>query len=183
MTRFFVNRPTLSLVIYLVLIIGGIFGFINLPLDLLPKFTLPSVSVIIQYPGASPEDVEKNVVDVVESTITSTSQNGLGVITVTFKYGTDVDKATLDVKDRLNFISAFLPEDASDPLILKFDIEQFPVVIATVNTTEEGFDIREWAEEFLVDELQRVEGVGLVQIWGSIYNRGLKISGGGYSGW
>ena len=107
MTRFFVNRPTLSLVIYLVLIIGGIFGFITLPLDLLPKFTLPSVSVIIQYPGASPEDVEKNVVDVVESNlsilenidrITSTSQNGLGVITVTFKYGTDVDKATFYIR-------------------------------------------------------------------------------------
>ena len=181
MTRFFVNRPTLSLVIYLVLIIGGIFGFMNLPVDLLPKFTLPSVSVIIQYPGASPEDVEKNVVDVVESNlsilenidrITSTSQNGLGVITVTFKYGTDVDKATLDVKDRLNFISASLPEDASDPLILKFDIQQFPVVIATVNATEEGFDIRGWAEEFLVDELQRVEGVGLVQIWGEGRRRG-----------
>jgi The (Largely Gram-negative Bacterial) Hydrophobe/Amphiphile Efflux-1 (HAE1) Family len=184
MTRFFVNRPTLSLVTYLVLIIGGIFGFINLPVDLLPKFTLPSVSVIIQYPGASPEDVEKNVVDVVESNlsilenidrITSTSQNGLGVITVTFKYGTDVDKATLEVKDRLNFISAFLPEDASDPLILKFDIQQFPVIIATVNATEEGFDIREWAEEFLVDELQRVEGVGLVQIWGGGKKRRVSV--------
>ncbi len=184
MTRLFVRRPTLSLVIYFTLILGGIFGLINLPLDLLPKFTLPSVSVIIPYPGASPADVEKNVVDVVESNlsiiedierITSTSQNGLGVITVTFKYGTDVDKATLDVKDRLNFISAFLPEDAGDPLILKFDIQQFPVIIATVNATEEGFEIREWAEDFLLDEIQRVEGVGLVQIWGGGKKRRINI--------
>ncbi len=184
MTRFFVRRPTLSLVIYFTLILSGIFGLINLPVDLLPKFTLPSVSVIIPYPGASPEDVEKNVVDVVESNlsiiedierITSTSQNGLGVITVTFKYGTDVDKATLDVKDRLNFISAFLPEDAGDPLILKFDIQQFPVIIATVNATEESFEIREWAEEFLLNEIQRVEGVGLVQIWGGGKKRRINI--------
>jgi len=184
MTRFFVRRPTFSLVIYLVFIIGGIFGLINLPIDLLPKFTLPSVSVIIQYPGASPEDVEKNVVDVIEGNlsilenidrITSTSQNGLGVVTVTFKYGTDVDKATLEVKDRLNFISAFLPEDAADPLILKFDLQQFPVIIATVNATEEGLNVREWAEEFLVDELQRVEGVGLVQIWGGGKKRRINV--------
>lgn len=184
MTRFFVRRSTFALVIYLMLIIGGIFGLINLPMDFLPKFTLPSVSVVVQYPGASPEDVEKNVVDVLEENlsiledidrINSTSQNGVGVVTITFKYGTDIDKAALDVKDRLSFASSLLPEDASDPLILKFDIQQFPIIIATVNSTEEDFPIREWAEDYLKDELQRVKGVGLVQIWGGGKKRQINI--------
>ncbi|MEO0201841.1 MAG: efflux RND transporter permease subunit, partial [candidate division WOR-3 bacterium] len=184
MTRFFVRRPTFALVVYLILIIGGIFGLINLPLDFLPKFTLPSVSVVVQYPGASPEDVEKNIVEVLEENlsiledidrISSTSQNGLGVVTITFKYGTDIDKAALDVKDRLSFASSLLPEDASDPLILKFDIQQFPIIIATVNSTEEDFPIREWAEDYLKDELQRVKGVGLVQIWGGGKKRQINV--------
>ncbi len=184
MVRFFVRRPTFALVIYTITIILGMFGLYNLPIDLLPKFTLPSISVVVQYPGASPEDVEKNVVDVLEQNlsilenidhITSTSQNGVGVITLTFKYGTDIDKAAVNVRDRLGFISSMLPEDASDPIVFKFDINQFPVVIATVNSTDRDFQIRDWVENFLVDELQRVEGVGAVMVWGGGKKRRVNV--------
>ncbi len=184
MTRFFINRPTFALVIYLVLLIGGLFGLKNLPMDLLPKFSLPSISIVVPYPGASPEDVEKNVVDVLERNlmilenidhINSSSQQNLGIITITFKYGTDIDKAAMDVRDRLSFISSQLPEDAEDPIIYKFDIQEFPVIVATVNSTEEGFELREWADDFLVDELQRVEGVGAVMVWGGGKKRRINV--------
>lgn len=184
MTRFFVNRPTFALVIYLVLLIGGLFGLRNLPIDLLPKFSLPSISIVVPYPGASPEDVEKNVVDVLERNltilenidrITSSSQQNLGVVTITFKYGTDIDKAAMDVRDRVSFISSQLPKDAENPIIYKFDIQQFPVIVATVNSTEESFELRDWADNYLVDELQRVEGVGAVMVWGGGKKRRINI--------
>ncbi len=184
MTSFFVRRPVFSLVILLLMIIAGAFGLMNLSIDLFPNFSLPSVSVIIRYPGASPEDIEKNVIDVLEKDfsvlenvdeIKSTSQNGVGAITITFKYGTDMDQAAVDVRDKLNFARPRLPRDIEEPLVFKFDVGQFPVIVAGVYATDSGFDARYWAEEVMEDQLQKVDGVGSILIFGGGRRRQINV--------
>ncbi|NPA79636.1 MAG: efflux RND transporter permease subunit [Thermotogae bacterium] len=184
MTSFFVRRPVFSLVVLLLMLIGGAFGLSNLGIDLFPNFSLPSVSVIVQYPGASPEDVERNVVEVLEKEfsvlenvdeIKSTSQQGVGAITITFKYGTDMDQAAVEVRDRINFARPRLPKDILEPLVFKFDVGQFPIIVAGVVSTDEGFDTRYWAEEVMEDELQRVDGVGSVLLFGGGRKRQINV--------
>jgi len=184
MTSFFVRRPVFSLVVLILMVIAGAFGLTNLSIDLFPNFSLPSVSVIIQYPGASPEDIEKNVIDVLErdfsvlenvDEIKSTSQFGVGAITITFKYGTDMDQAAVDVRDKLNFARPRLPRDILEPLVFKFDVSQFPVIVAGVNSENPGFDARYWAEEVMMDELQKVDGVGSVLLFGGGRKRQVNV--------
>jgi len=156
----------------------------NLSVDLFPSFSLPSVSVIVQYPGASPEDIERNVIDVLEKDfsvlenvdeIKSTSQQGTGLITITFKYGTDMDQAAVEVRDRINFARPRLPKDILEPLVFKFDVGQFPIIVAGVVSKDPGFEARYWAEEIMQDELQKVDGVGSILLFGGGRKRQINI--------
>ena len=184
MTSFFVKRPVFSLVVFLITLIAGLFSLSDLPVDLFPKFSVPTISIMIRYPGASPEDIEKNLVDVVEremsvienlDDITSTSQPGVGVITLRFKHGTDMDRAVSDVKEHMNFIRPDLPEDVLEPLIFKFDASQFPVIVAAVSSDHPAFDLRYWVEEFMGEELQKAEGVGAVTLFGGGRKRQVNV--------
>ena len=175
MTRIAIRRPLLTFVVFLVLVLLGIMTMNILPIDLMPNVTLPSVSVITLYPGTSPEDVEKLVTEPLEEAIstvpdlnhiTSYSQEGVSAITAEFNWGADINVAVNDLRDRLDFVKATLPEDVEEPLIFKFDISQWPILIVAASSKDTTLDLRYLVEDRLVDELKRAPGVGAVQIWG-----------------
>lgn len=123
-----VKRPVTTILIFVIMIVIGLYSLMRLPVDLYPEIELPFVTVMTTYPGASASDIESNITrpleDVLNSVsnlkdLTSTSSDGLSVIFLNFEYGSNLDEAINDIRSNLNFVTRMLPEEAEDPTIIK----------------------------------------------------------------
>jgi HAE1 family hydrophobic/amphiphilic exporter-1 len=168
-----VNRPVLTAVGFIVLVLIGLIGWLNLPVSLYPDITLPTMIVFTQYSGASALDVEEEVSKVIEDalgtvsnleTIESESSENMSVVSLQFEYGTNLDEAANDVRDALGF--AFLPSDAEEPRLFKISGSMAPVVAYTVTSVNPGIDVRSIVEDKVLKELSRIPGVGSADFWG-----------------
>lgn len=168
-----VNRPVLTAVGFIILVIIGIIGWINLPVSLYPDITLPTLMVVTQYNGASALDIEEEVSKELEEvlstvsrleTIESDSRENISLVSLEFEYGTDLDEAANNVRDALGFAS--LPEDAEDPRLFKLSASMAPVVAYTVTSDNPGIDVRTLVEDKVLKDMARVSGVGSADFWG-----------------
>ena len=135
--KFSVKRPVTIAMASLVLILFGVVSFTRMAIDLMPKMDLPIMAVMANYDGAGPEEVEERVTKPLEASmagisgmnsITSMSSAGSSVVMVMFEYGTNLDTATNDIRDALEFAKMMLPEEARDVSILKLDINSLPII-------------------------------------------------------
>ncbi|MCK4666683.1 efflux RND transporter permease subunit, partial [Candidatus Dependentiae bacterium] len=170
-----VTKPVTTLMFFILILLGGIFALINLPVDLMPDITIPTITVITIYPGASPEDIEKKITEPIEEalstiqnvkTVTSTSEENVSSVVLHFEWGVDLVEAQNDIRDKVEFIKRFLPEDAEDPIIFKFDLSQAPILFIGVNAPDDYPNFYETVDDKIVKPLQRVPGVGLVALRG-----------------
>ncbi|MEO0267342.1 MAG: efflux RND transporter permease subunit [candidate division WOR-3 bacterium] len=184
MTKAALRKPLLVIVVFLVLLIGGLISLKELPLDLFPDISLPMLSVITFYPGAGPLEVEKHVTELIEDAastvpniknIRSVSQENISAVTLEFEWGTDINGAANDLRPKLDLIRANLPEDAETPEIFKFDVSMFPIMIISIVSEDTTFDTRKIFENEIKDELGKVAGVGQIQLWGGGRKRIVKI--------
>lgn len=170
-----VRRPITTIMAFVVIIILGFVSFVGLPIDLLPEIEPPFISVLTQYPGASAQDVETNITEKMETAlsgvsdlkkITSTSIDNISVVSLEFEYGTNLDEASNNVRDLLEFVKRDLPDDAETPTIFKFSTNFFPVLFVSV-TAEQSFPgLNKLIQDRIADQLKRLPGVGTVQIFG-----------------
>ncbi len=176
LTDFSVERPVTVLMIALIIVVlGGLF-FSKLGLDLLPDIKYPMVSVVTTYPGVASEDIEelltKPIEDVVSTikgvkSVKSFSQEGLSVVMVEFNWGTDLDLAAQDIRDKLDLIQDFLPSDADRPLVVKLDVGAMPVLgYGVTSKSLDTLKLRHLLEDNIKDKLERLDGVASVQIMG-----------------
>lgn len=130
LTKFSIRRPVTVFMSIVIIILFGAVSLSKLPLDLLPNFGLTYAAVMTQYSGSGPYEVENMVTKPLEDAIgsvsnlkniTSQSQDGSSVIMVEFEDGTDMDFATLQMREKIDMVKGFLPEGVSDPMVLKFD--------------------------------------------------------------
>ena len=171
-----VRRPVLVSVVFFALTVFGAVSLFLLPIDLFPKIEPPVMSVITAYPGASAEEVEEKVTKVIEDTlgaladldeITSSSKEGVSVVTLQFGFGADLVEAANEIRQNLEFAKLTLPKEAEPPILFQFDTSKLPVIMFAVISTR-GDDIRayrELIEDRVIDPLKRVPGVGSVQLW------------------
>ena len=133
-----VRKPVTTIMIFVAVIVLGVFSLVNLPIDLMPDMDIPAMSVITFYPGASAEDIEVNVTKPLENQlnslqnlkkVTSTSKDNISFILIEFEYGTNMDQSSNDVRDLLSLVENTLPEDAEKPTLFKFNSSMIPVVI------------------------------------------------------
>jgi len=173
---FSVNKPVTILMIALIIVVlGGLF-FGKLGLDLLPEIKYPVVSVVTTYPGVSSEDVEEVLTKPIEDAVStvqhvksikSFSQEGLSGVMIEFNWGTNIDSAAQDVKDKLSLIQDFLPADADSPLVVKLDVKAMPVLGYGVSSENlDTLKLRQLLEDNIKDKLERLDGVASVQIMG-----------------
>ncbi len=157
--------------LFIAILIFGVLCLTRLKLDMLPKITPPVISVITFYPGANASDVESNVTKYLEDElttvnnldeITSISKDNLSVVNCTFKWGTNLDTASNDVRDKVDLAKPKLPDDVEKSLIFKFSSSSFPIVIATVTATESYSQLYQITDKMIADPLKRVPGVGTV---------------------
>jgi len=171
-----VRRPILATVIYLIIMVIGVFAFMRLPIDLMPEIEMPTISVVTTYENAGPQEVEELVTRPIESAlsgiqgveeITSTSFEGRSVVRVTFPWGENLDVAVNDMRDRVDRILGMLPDGVDRPLIRKFDISAMPIMILGVTADNDDINhIQEVLEDQVQYRLERVAGVAAVDIRG-----------------
>jgi len=152
----------------------GIVAYFSIPIQLFPETAPPLVNILTPFPGASAEDVADLVSDPVEDEcaalegvyrVSSSSQDGLSLVTVEFRYDIDVDMAALDAQNAISRIRGILPPRIQEPQVLKFSTSDRPVLTMGV-IGEDLTDVRRLAEDVLAPELQRVEGVALIDVFG-----------------
>jgi len=187
-----VKRPVFTLMIFIAILVMGLVSLVYLPVDLFPEVETPSVTVITQWPGASVEDVEGRVTRVIENQlsivnnldeVTSRTREGISAITCMFEWGSDLEEAANDIRDRLSIARRYLPDDIEEPIVYKFNSSSMPVLTYAATATESWEKLFNIVEDDLGDALKRLPGVGAVQVYGGLHRQinididPLKLSG------
>ncbi|MDR1729807.1 MAG: efflux RND transporter permease subunit [Prevotellaceae bacterium] len=171
-----VKKPVTTALIFVGLAVIGLFSYTRLAVDLFPEIETNQLTVIIAYPGASASDIETNVTRPVEDVlnsvenlkkITSQSKDNMSLVTLELNYGTDINIATNDVRDKLDMVKSRLPDEISNPIIFKFSMDMIPVVIYSATAKESVNSLYKILDEKIANPLNRVNGVGAVTIAGA----------------
>lgn len=175
---FCLKHKVTTIMAYVLIVVFGIMGFTSLPLALMPDIELPMAVVYTTYSNAGPQEVENMVTKTIESAcasvsgmdeIQSLSSEGSSMVMVTFADGTDMDEAMVDLRDRIDRVKGFLPEDADAPMTMTIDVDAMPVVTVGLK----GADLAELqaiAEDDIQPALERIDGVASVDIAGGYEN-------------
>ncbi|MFZ7132916.1 MAG: efflux RND transporter permease subunit [Eubacteriales bacterium] len=175
LTKFSVRRPVTILMIILIVILIGVVSLTELPIDLLPNIEFPIAVVSTSYSGVSPEEIEnlitrplENSLTTVENidTLTSISSEGSSLILLQLEFGTDMDFAALEMREKIDMVKGFLPDGASDPRVFKFDPTAMPVMYLTVSSEGNITTTQKIAEDIIKTRLERIQGVASVEIGG-----------------
>ncbi len=173
----FVKRPVTTTMVILIFIAFGILSFTNLKIDMLPKMDIPIALVSTSYNGAGSEEMENLITKPLEGAlgtvpgvknITSQSSNGSSLVILEFVDGTDLDQAAIDMREKVDMIKGYLPDDASDPMVLKIDINQMAgsAIIGVRNKSGNLTELQNTVDEKIVNRLERQKGVASVSTSG-----------------
>ncbi len=172
-----VKKPVTTILIFVAIAIFGLFSLSRLSIDLYPKIETSNIMVVTSYAGASASDIENNVTKVLENTlngvsnlkhIISKSRENASVITLQFNEGVDIEVATNDVRDKLDAVSNFLPDDVNKPMIFKFGTDDIPITMLSVQAKESTMALSKILEDKVTNALARLDGVGAVSIMGTV---------------
>jgi HAE1 family hydrophobic/amphiphilic exporter-1 len=171
-----VKNPVTTIMLFVAVIVFGIYSLIKLPIDFYPEMEYPAIMVFTSYTGANASDVERNVSEPLENglnTVTdlkqiySTSRDNVSVVTLEFEFGTDLDAAANDIRDALAMVSSYLPDEAEDPLIFKFSTNMMPILFFAITADESYAGIENMLDEKVVNPLNRIDGVGAITLIGT----------------
>ena len=171
-----VKRPVTTILIFVALIVLGLFSLRSLPIDLFPDVETNTIMVMTSYAGTSASDIEQNVTRPLENAlnsvehlkhITSNSRENISIVTLEFEYGYNIESLTNDVRDKLDMVSSMLPDDANTPIIFKFSSDMIPIVLLSVQAGQSMPGLYKILDENVANPLARVDGVGSVSIAGA----------------
>ncbi len=175
--RLAIHRPVTMFMLSGVIILLGTLSLLRLPVDLMPDVSYPSITVRVGYPGVGPLEIEELVTRPIEQAMSavaglerleSTSQEGSSRVTLNFAWGTDLNEAADDVRNRLDRVRGRLPEEADAPVMFKFDANAQPIMGVGVEGDFDRVTLREMAEHTLSPRLERVPGVASVSVEGGL---------------
>ena len=176
-SAFTTARPIFTTMVTLIAILVGAVSLTRLPIDLLPEITYPVLSINTSYGNAAPEEVEKLVTEVIESAVsviqgikevTSESTEGNSRVRVSFTWGTNLDAASNDVRDRLDRVINNLPEEADRPQIRKFDPNSAPILIYGAASNLDPIELRRLIDDQISYRIEQVPGVAALDVWGGL---------------
>lgn len=171
-----VKKPVTTALIFVALVVLGLFSFSRLSVDLYPEIELRAVTVMTTYSGASTMDIEQNVTKRLEtslSTVTdlkrinSTSKDNISLITIEFEYGTNMDEAVNDVRSILDMQRNFLPEECDNPVVFKFSSDMMPIMFISANSDVSSKGLYKILEEKVANPINRIDGVASTSISGA----------------
>ncbi len=170
-----VRRPVFATMLVLAVTVVGAFAFFTLGVDRFPRIDLPIVTVTTVNPGAAPEQVETEITDIIEGTVStiagidelrSTSVEGLSQVFITFVLEKDVDVASQEVRDKVDLVLRDLPPTIDPPTVQKLDPDAAPILLYAISAQRPTIDVTSIVENEIQEKLQTVSGVGEVIVYG-----------------
>lgn len=171
------KRPVTTVIMVLLVVLLGLIAFNRVNVDLLPNITYPVAVVITTYEGVGPEEIETMVTRPIESAVatvtninklSSSSSTGSSMVMAQFNWGTNMDMATLDMREKIDLIEGYLPDEVSKPIIVQFDPSMLPVMQLGVASKLDMVSLKNFLEDVLVPRLERLEGVAQVNLTGGL---------------
>lgn len=169
------EHPVLVLIVFVLLAAVGLFTLRNVPIALFPEIDSPYVMVMTTYTNAGPEAVEKTVTKVLESALVSvnglknlysTSSENSSTIQLEFNYGTDIEDAVNDIRDKLGRVTRNLPDNAGSPTIFRMSADSMPIMRIAIRGNRSVDDVKQIAEDNIVDILEQADGVAEASVYG-----------------
>lgn len=166
-----VRRPVTTVMFFAAVTLLGCVAFFKLNLDMLPDIEPPAVSVITPYPGASAADVESEVTKYLEDQLSTTpdldrleskSKDNIAIVNCVFNWGTDLDVAVNDIREKIDLAKPDLADGAEEPFIFKFSSSMVPVLVMTVTAEESSPDLYRIVDKQIADPLKGMPGVGAI---------------------
>lgn len=180
LSKFSIKRPVTTVMIMLMVVLGGFVSLTGLNLDLMPTIDIPIAIVSTTYVGAGPEEVETLITKPIEEaigtvssikTLDSTSSSNSSMVMIQFEDGTDIDMAAIDIREKIDMVKSSLPEDANDPMVMKIDISAMSSIMVGVSDPKMDLgQLNTLLDENIVNRLERIEGVASVSITGGVEN-------------
>ncbi|HPF00080.1 MAG TPA: efflux RND transporter permease subunit [Bacteroidales bacterium] len=171
-----INKPVTTILLFVAILVVGLFSFSRLPIDQFPDIEAPYITVMTTYPGASSSEVETNVTKVLENTLnsvddldelTSTSKDNMSLIMLKLKWGTNLDEVINDVRSYIDLTKDYLPTGCSNPFIFKFSTSMMPIIMFAVTADESYAGLDKILNDQVVPQLNQVDGIGNISISGS----------------
>ncbi len=175
--RMAIERPVTTMMFYLAIILLGFVSLRQLSVDLLPNISYPRLSVMTQFPGAAPEEIETLVSMPLESAVSrvpglrrveSVSKEGISFLTLEFTWGTNMDFTLLHTREALDGAAELLPEGVENPTIIPMDPQSKPIMVLAVSGSGALLDLKEFTEELVKPRLEQVDGIGSADITGGV---------------
>ncbi len=175
--EFSVNRPVTTSMFFLGVLMLGLISLSRLPRELFPSITYPQLTIVTTYENAAPEEVETLITKIIEEAvgtvsrlkrISSISKEGVSIVTAEFNWGTDMDFASLGVREKIDLIKERLPLGSADPIVMKFNPFELPVITLSITGNKSPSELLRLSRKFIKDELEKVEGVASCNISGGL---------------
>jgi len=171
-----IDKPVTTLLIFVAVIVIGLFSLLRLPIDQFPEIEPPFISVMTTYPGASANEIETNVTRLLENSLNSvdglkelnsSSRDNMSMVFLEFEWGTNLDEAINDVRSYIDMTKDNLPAGASNPFIFKFSSSAMPIIQFAVTANESYAGLDKILNDVVVPQLNRVDGIGNISISGA----------------
>ncbi|MDQ2085679.1 efflux RND transporter permease subunit [Herbivorax sp. ANBcel31] len=173
-----IKRPVTIIMVMLMIVVFGAVSFLNIPMDLLPNMNIPMAIIMTDYDGVGSEEVENFVTRPIESvvatvdnmkTVSSQSSEGTSIVMVEFNDGTDMDFAALDMRERIDMVRDALPDEVSNPMVIKLDPNMMPIAqIGVSSETRDEESLKNFVENNILNRLERIEGVASLTLSGGL---------------
>jgi len=176
-TQLSVKRPVTSFMFFVAIVLLGFVSLQELSIDLLPDISYPRLSVVTQYAGVAPEEIETIITDDLEAAVSripglrrveSISKEGVSYMTLEFAWGTDMDFALLHTREQLDGVRDRLPDEVEEPTIIPFDPHSRPILVLSISGDRSLLELKEFSEELIKPRLEQIEGIGSAEIAGGV---------------
>ncbi|MFH2137263.1 MAG: efflux RND transporter permease subunit [Candidatus Omnitrophota bacterium] len=176
--EFSVKKPVTILMFAAGVILLGVISWTRLPQELFPPITYPQITVVTSYENAAPEEIEALITRPIEESVSaasnirkvsSNSREGTSIVICEFNWGTNMDFAALNVREKIDLIKEKLPRDAEEPIVMKYNPFDTPIMILSITGDKSYFspyELRETARRVIKDEVEKIDGVAQVTLTG-----------------
>ena len=171
-----INKPITTGLIFVAVIVLGLFSLTRLPIDQMPEMDPPYVTVMTTYAGANASEIETNITKLIENSlnsvdglknITSNSRDNISVVTLEFEWGADIDESLNDIRSYVDLLYDNLPDGVSRPMILKLNSSAMPIMVYGFTAKESYPGLDRILEDNVVNVLNRVDGIGNITVSGA----------------
>ena len=175
-----VKRRITVMMLFVCIVMLGLVSFGRLGMDLMPDMEIPVAMVMTTYSGAGSEEVESMITDTIETAVASVegvqdiysiSSTGSSMVMVQYDWGTDLDIAGLNLRERVAMVEGYLPDGVDDPMVMKMNMNQMPILMMAINSDSGLAELKQTIENDIVPQLERQSGVASVSVGGGYVNQ------------